>query len=107
MKVTATKEFVADVLFDCLLFVSSLQFFRWTAKEATYKALYPSYIPIWKELSIIKSPGSPKPILVFNPKKSTRTVDGEVEMISLEGAKFHLSVSHDGEYVISNVLVEI
>lgn len=79
---------------------------RWTAKEATYKALYPYYVPIWKELSIIKPSGSPKPTLVLNQTRGTRIEAGEVKKDPLEGAKFHLSVSHDGEYVISNVLVE-
>lgn len=75
---------------------------RWTSKEAIYKALHPYYTPTWKEISILKLPGSSKPHVVFEP------IGGEVGERERwkEQYRFHLSVSHDGEYVVANVVVE-
>ncbi|MBW0498784.1 hypothetical protein O181_038499 [Austropuccinia psidii MF-1] len=68
---------------------------RWTAKEAAYKALYPTYKPSWKQLSILKSQKTyPKPSL---------------ELLDLNGSKIsnitlHLSLSHDAHNVVATVL---
>ena len=65
---------------------------RWAIKEAAYKALYPNYNPTWKELSVSKEPGhGGKPRLGFG---------------KFENVRFHVSVSHDGEYAVANVLAE-
>jgi holo-[acyl-carrier protein] synthase len=66
---------------------------RWVAKEAAYKALYPHFIPTWKDLVISKDSGL-KPSLQYISPESKNTL------------KFHLSVSHDEEYTVANVLVE-
>lgn len=67
---------------------------RWAIKEAAYKALSPNYKPTWKELSVYKEPGDGtggKPRLRFR---------------KFENVRLHVSVSHDGEYTVANVLAE-
>lgn len=65
---------------------------RWTIKEAAYKALFPLYKPTWKDLTVSKVPADGgKPCLAF---------EGSAKV------KLHVSVSHDGEYTIANVLAE-
>ena len=62
-------------------------------KEAAYKALYPLK-PTWKELtytSFDPQTGS-KPALVCHP--------------SGERPRLHVSVSHDGEYILAYVVAE-
>ena len=70
-------------------------FYRWSVKEASYKAMYPIVKTSWKELTYEKISGKPTlrydPILDVNRHKIGRT---------------HVSVSHDGDYVYSSVLVE-
>lgn len=63
---------------------------RWAAKEAAYKALFPSYRVTWKTLNVRKEGG--KPVLELL---------GEGEEL-----RVHLSLSHDGEYVVAYVVVE-
>jgi len=67
---------------------------RWAAKEAAYKALYPRFRPTWKDLAITKESGH-KPTLEY------RLMDNREH-----GLRFHLSISHDGEYIFATVLVE-
>ncbi|KAG2013730.1 hypothetical protein CC2G_010608 [Coprinopsis cinerea AmutBmut pab1-1] len=70
---------------------------RWSVKEAAYKALYPTVRPTWKELTYTSLNSGIKPSLSYQP------LDGLSG--SLVGP-IHVSVSHDGEYVLSQVLVE-
>ncbi|CAG8733939.1 20430_t:CDS:2 [Cetraspora pellucida] len=69
---------------------------RWSLKEATYKALYPHYSVTWKDVSIKKTKG--KPYITINTPENI----GNNIIIS----KTHASVSHDGEYVVAQVLIE-
>jgi holo-[acyl-carrier protein] synthase len=65
---------------------------RWVIKEAAYKALSPLYKPTWKDLTVSKAPeDSGKPSLAFG---------------GYARVKLHVSVSHDGEYTVANVLAE-
>lgn len=65
---------------------------RWAIKEAAYKALFPLYNPTWRDLTVFKAPtDGGKPNLVF---------EGSARV------KLHVSVSHDGEYTVANVLAE-
>lgn len=95
---------------------------RWCAKEAAYKALYPKFVVSWKDLCVHKPgshgiPASPidgvrlsllelqgfrtmKPVLTFS--EEWRTKHPGVASVP----KLHLSLSHDGEYVVANVLAE-
>lgn len=66
---------------------------RWTAKEAAYKALYPAVRATWKDLRLHRPSGSTKPALDW---LGTSTLVG----------RLHVSISHDGEYVVANVLAE-
>lgn len=71
---------------------------RWAVKEAAYKALYPLR-PTWKELSYTafdRQTGS-KPTLFFHPG------GGDV---SSQRPRLHVSVSHDGEYILAHVVAE-
>ncbi|THV08624.1 4'-phosphopantetheinyl transferase [Dendrothele bispora CBS 962.96] len=70
---------------------------RWAVKEAAYKALYPTFRPVWKDLTYERlSAAGVKPTLSFHPKDQT----------SLPGA-IHCSISHDGDYVFATVVVEV
>ena len=65
---------------------------RWAIKEAAYKALSPHYKPTWKDLIVSKVPGDGgKPSLTFE---------------NFVAVKLHVSISHDGEYTVANVLAE-
>ncbi|KAG9291075.1 hypothetical protein G9A89_012947 [Geosiphon pyriformis] len=67
---------------------------RWTLKEAAYKALYPHYRLTWKDIIVTKK--DEKPHLFFLDSKK----------IGITTINAHVSVTHDGEYVISQVLLE-
>ena len=65
---------------------------RWATKEAAYKALFPLYKPTWKDLTVFRAPGEgSKPSLAFG---------------KFAEVKLRVSVSHDGEYTVANVLAE-
>lgn len=69
---------------------------RWAVKEAAYKALYPLR-PTWKELSYTTfdpQTGS-KPALAFHPSGN-----------GVQRPRLHVSVSHDGEYILAHVVAE-
>lgn len=68
---------------------------RWAVKEAAYKAMYPAAVLTWGMVSYTRDQGA-KPQLVLAP-----------ELVRKAGAgSTHVSVSHDGEYVFAQVLVE-
>lgn len=70
--------------------------YRWTAKEAAYKALHPYRTTTWKEVEIVKTHQTgTRPLLQW-----TRLNEADAAV------KMHLSVSHDGEYVASTVIAE-
>ncbi|KAI9308704.1 4'-phosphopantetheinyl transferase superfamily [Cunninghamella echinulata] len=65
---------------------------RWCIKEATYKALYPTYRLEWKQVTVNKHKG--KPILHIENSKE----------LGIKNS--HVSLSHDGEYAIAQVVLE-
>ncbi|KAG0277366.1 hypothetical protein BGZ96_002890 [Linnemannia gamsii] len=65
---------------------------RWALKEATYKALTPRLKLTWQDVTVYKDQG--KPCLDI-PEK---------EKFGIGAA--HCSVSHDGEYLVAQVLFE-
>ncbi|EGF99144.1 uncharacterized protein MELLADRAFT_68807 [Melampsora larici-populina 98AG31] len=88
---------------------------RWAAKEAAFKALYPTFKPTWKELSVLKdqqirlafmanpsnlqhaffeSLSSKKPMIIFQPKNAAK----------IPLPDLHMSLSHDGDYVVAIVV---
>ncbi|KAH9942550.1 4'-phosphopantetheinyl transferase [Amylocystis lapponica] len=72
---------------------------RWSVKEAAYKALYPYARPTWKQLTLHGLQDGPlgrKPALEYHRHDATGCDIG----------KIHASISHDGEYVYTTVLVE-
>jgi holo-[acyl-carrier protein] synthase len=71
---------------------------RWAVKEAVYKAVYPIVKPTWRDFTLQKPAGSPKPDLVYHPKDS---------QLSLRLGRIHTSVSHDGDYTFATVIVEL
>lgn len=89
---------------------------RWSAKEAAYKALYPKWVVSWKELCVHKPGASDGSVNVgpleqkgFRTRKPSLSFSEEwrskhPDISSIP--KLHLSLSHDGEYVVANVLVE-
>jgi len=59
--------------------------------------LYPAARPTWKELTYLGLSDGRKPTLTYHPVNA--------ESLKRVG-QTHVSVSHDGEYVYSSVLVE-
>jgi holo-[acyl-carrier protein] synthase len=70
---------------------------RWAMKEAAYKALYPTVTARWKELTYQGLAEGRKPTLYYHP-----FTPGNSEKVG----RLHASVSHDGDYVFTSVLVE-
>ncbi|PSR73685.1 hypothetical protein PHLCEN_2v10604 [Hermanssonia centrifuga] len=70
---------------------------RWSLKEAAYKAIYPSARPTWKDFTYhaVDHDGNHKPFLVFHPPEKKIPI-----------GNIHSSVSHDGDYIFTTVLVE-
>ncbi|KAI8997371.1 4'-phosphopantetheinyl transferase [Pilobolus umbonatus] len=65
---------------------------RWCVKEAVYKALYPIHLLEWNQVSVVKHAGKPQ-LEILNS--------------SLYGIqRSHTSLSHDGDYIISYVVLE-
>lgn len=82
----------------CFGLHSKLHPCRWAVKEAAYKAMYPAFMPTWKELSYRGlQPNGQKPTLLYEPLKSS---------VDTKGITIHASISHDGDYVFASVLVE-
>ncbi|KAJ1968014.1 hypothetical protein H4R35_006545 [Dimargaris xerosporica] len=65
---------------------------RWAAKEAVYKALYPAHALSWKDVAVVKH--NDKPHLHFQ------------DPAQLGISQSHLSISHDGDLVIAQVVLE-
>ncbi|KAF9534862.1 4'-phosphopantetheinyl transferase [Crepidotus variabilis] len=70
---------------------------RWCVKEASYKALYPLVKPTWKELTYHPLSNGQKPWLQFHPNNANN-----FEKVG----QVHVSISHDGDYIYSSVLIE-
>ena len=78
---------------------------RWAAKEALYKAVYPYHKLYWKDIELLpiqnQERSSPKLQVTFT-KPLHLTVDGS----TIPFLKTHLSISHDGGFVIAMTVVE-
>ncbi|EPQ29938.1 uncharacterized protein PFL1_02610 [Pseudozyma flocculosa PF-1] len=99
---------------------------RWSAKEAAYKALYPIHVVSWKDLCVEKPLSaavsatvslSDEPLdLAAKESAGARSKKPQLRMSdewltarrsSVDGGgapALHLAVSHDGDYVVANVL---
>ncbi|GAA5983676.1 hypothetical protein JCM11641_000930 [Rhodosporidiobolus odoratus] len=73
---------------------------RWAAKEAAYKALYPTLRPTWKDVEIVKV--DKKPFLRFSAEAGSSDLGGG----TLSDLKMHLSVSHDADMMVAYVVAE-
>ncbi|KAI9011912.1 4'-phosphopantetheinyl transferase [Phycomyces nitens] len=69
---------------------------RWCIKEAVYKALFPIHKLEWKQVTVSKLQDDDlgKPVLKVKNAKT----------YGIKSA--HVSLSHDGDYVIAQVLLE-
>ncbi|CAO3696295.1 unnamed protein product [Rhizopus stolonifer] len=65
---------------------------RWCVKEAVYKALYPIHKLEWKQVTVVKEAG--KPMLLIDQSKRYGI------------QKAHVSISHDGDYAMAQVILE-
>jgi holo-[acyl-carrier protein] synthase len=72
---------------------------RWAVKEAVYKALYPTIVPTWKEVTYESTD------YALRQKPSVKYEPFDHRQRSPVG-RMHVSVSHDGEYITAQVLVE-
>ncbi|GAA5820082.1 hypothetical protein JCM11251_005474 [Rhodosporidiobolus azoricus] len=77
---------------------------RWAAKEAAYKALYPTFRPTWKNLEIRKV--DKKPFLSFSPAFKPQSAEHAPTSTELEDVKMHLSMTHDADLLIAYVVAE-
>jgi len=87
---------LAQFSFACLTTPVDPPSRSWAAKEALYKALQPHFSPGWKDLSVLVPAHSRKPQVIFSP-------DGT---LAGAGLTAHLSISHDGDYLVAGVVVE-
>lgn len=71
---------------------SRFSFYRWTTKEAAFKALFPAMRITWKDIEVTKVQPDPKPSLRLLRPSS--------------GLRLHMSTTHDGDYVTSIVIAE-
>lgn len=71
--------------------LSSFLSLRWAAKEAVYKAMYPIRLR-FPDITVEKVDG--KPVLRLEDAGKGN------------GLKFHMSASHDGEFLVATVVVE-
>ncbi|KAI8368321.1 4'-phosphopantetheinyl transferase superfamily [Radiomyces spectabilis] len=66
---------------------------RWSMKEAVYKALYPVHKLEWKQKLVwFSSSGKPTLHVMHGEKFGIR--------------RSHVSLSHDGEYIVAQVILE-
>ncbi|KXS22010.1 hypothetical protein M427DRAFT_50372 [Gonapodya prolifera JEL478] len=87
---------------------------RWAFKEAAYKALYPVHVLSARDVSVMRSFGANrklpgKPYLVFKEDVVEKVArhhmhDGVLDLPTLNA---FCSVSHDGEYLVGQVILEI
>lgn len=70
---------------------------RWTIKEAAYKAYFPIRKLVWKDVVLSKQEG--KPTLDF-------WRNGVKEDAGVTEVRAWASISHDGEFVIGQVILE-
>lgn len=82
---------------------------RWAAKEALYKAAYPTYKLTWKQISLSKDAG--KPILRVTPPPPSKAdiEDPQTRNLPPLGEvhdRIHVSLSHDADLVVAYVVVE-
>lgn len=68
---------------------------RFAAKEALYKALYPTFRPTWQEVEVAKKAG--KPVFVFH--------GGLKEYMEAEGLQAHVSLSHERNMACAFVII--
>lgn len=68
---------------------------RFAAKEALYKALSPAHGLAWHDAEVINHPNG-KPDFLFR---------GEIADL-VDGARVHLSISHDGNIATAMVVIE-
>lgn len=82
---------------------------RWSAKEATFKALYPSLSVNWKQVLVQKHRNKPEITLDlianFASNIETKKVDQE-PALARSSIKLHLSVSHDADLLVAYVVAE-
>ncbi|BGP24885.1 holo-[acyl-carrier-protein] synthase [Rhodotorula toruloides] len=74
---------------------------RWTAKEATYKALYPHVKARWADL-LVQKDGS-KPLV----RLSEDFGPAPIALSDQHQLRLHLSVSHDADVMIAYVIAEV
>ncbi|KAL9536934.1 hypothetical protein MBANPS3_012236 [Mucor bainieri] len=86
---------------------------RWCMKEAVYKALYPVHKLEWKQVSVSKKAGkhSANEEAPCKQTKSEDTAVGKPHLSILNSNLYgvqrtHVSLSHDGEYAIAQVILE-
>ncbi|KAI9220335.1 4'-phosphopantetheinyl transferase superfamily [Blastocladiella britannica] len=86
------QAWMEPLLYSDLAAGSRFLALRWAAKEAVFKACFPQVYLEWKDVQVVKDP-SPKPHLKFvNPDH------GHLHA--------HLSISHDGDFMVAMVVVE-
>lgn len=83
--------------------------YRWAAKEALYKAAYPTYKLTWKQISLFKDAG--KPVLRVTPPPLSKAdiEDPQTRNLPAFGEvhdRIHVSLSHDADLVVAYVVVE-
>ena len=81
---------------------------RWACKEATYKAVYPHLRVAARDVSMARgnTPATVKPSVQLRADAGYKDAAGQVAALAADALRLHLSVAHDGEYVMASVLAE-
>ncbi|KAI5449745.1 hypothetical protein NCC49_004110 [Naganishia albida] len=82
---------------------------RWAAKEALYKAAYPTFKLSWKQIQLGKDAGKPFLRVTSPPPTASDIADPQTRNLPTVGDvhdRIHVSLSHDADLVVAYVVVE-
>ncbi|KAK0535701.1 hypothetical protein OC842_002212 [Tilletia horrida] len=79
---------------------------RWAAKEAAYKALFPHLTLRWKDVEIVKANVANGGSHLQSKKPCLQLLPSALGAAPLRPPRLHLSISHDGDFVLAFVVAE-